>query len=115
MILLATVLCGSLVVTDGDTFVCNGERIRILGLDAPETHFAKCDAEYRLGLVAKRRIEELVGGANLEIRRNGKDRYDRTLAQVIADGTDVSEPMISEGLARPCKSATCRKSWCESK
>jgi endonuclease YncB( thermonuclease family) len=45
MILLATVLCSSLVVTDGDTFVCNDERIRVLGLDAPETYFAKCDVE----------------------------------------------------------------------
>jgi micrococcal nuclease len=115
MILLATALCAPLVVTDGDTFVCNNERIRILGLDAPETYFAKCDAEYRLGIVAKRRLQELVTGANLEIRRNGKDRYDRTLAQVIADGTDVAEPMISEGLARLCKSAGCRKSWCETK
>ena len=115
MILLATVLCAPLVITDGDTFVCNDERIRILGLDAPETYFAECDAEYRLGVVAKRRLEVLIGAANLEVRRNGKDRYDRTLAKVIADGTDVAEPMISEGLARPCKSAGCRKSWCEAK
>ncbi len=60
MILLATVLCTRLVITDGDTFVCNDEKIRILGLDAPETHFAKCDAEYRLGIVAKRRLEKLI-------------------------------------------------------
>ena len=113
MILLATVLCVSLVVTDGDTFVCNDERIRIVGLDAPETYFAECDAEYRLGVVAKRRIQELIAGANLEIRRAGKDRYDRTLARVIADGIDVAEPMISEGLARVCARAGCRKSWCE--
>ena len=54
MILLATVLCSQLVITDGDTFERNEERIRVLGLDMPETHFARCDAEYRLGLVAKR-------------------------------------------------------------
>ena len=115
MILLATILCTSLAVTDGDTFVCNGERIRVLGLDAPETYFAKCDAEYRLGVVAKQRLEQLIKEANLEIRRNGRDRYDRTLAQIIADGTDVAEPMIAEGLARPCKGAKCRKSWCQPK
>jgi endonuclease YncB( thermonuclease family) len=56
-----------------------------------------------------------VGGANLEIRRDGKDRFQRTLAQVVANGTDVAEPMISEGMARPCKSAGCRKSWCEAR
>ena len=115
MILLATILCVPLIFTDGDTIVCNDEKIRILGLDAPEVNSAKCDAEYRLGVVAKRRLQELIGTANLEIRRSGKDRYDRTLAQVVADGIDVSEPMISEGLARPCKSAGCRKSWCERK
>jgi len=112
MILLATVLCATLVITDGDTFVCNDERIRILGLDAPETYWAQCDAEYRLGIVAKRRLEELIKEANLEIRRQGKDRYDRTLAQVIADCTDVADPMIVDGLARPCRSAGCRRSWC---
>ena len=112
MILLATVLCSMLAITDGDTFVCNDEKIRVLGLDAPETFFARCDAEYRLGKVAKRRLEQIIGGANLEIRRNGKDRYGRTLAQIVADGTDVAEVMITEGLARPCKNAKCRKSWC---
>lgn len=115
MILLATVLCSQLVITDGDTFECNKERIRVIGLDTPETYFAHCDAEYRLGLVAKRRLEELIGNANLEIRRKGIDRYDRTLAEVVADGTDVADPMIAEGLARPCKKAGCRKSWCEPK
>lgn len=115
MILLASVLCASLIFIDGDTFVCNDEQIRILGLDAPETRSARCDAEYRLGMLAKRRLAELVGGANLEIRRDGEDRFQRTLAQVVANGTDVAEPMISEGMARPCKSAGCRKSWCEAR
>ena len=91
MTFLATVLCAALVVTDGDTILCNEERIRILGVDAPETRFAQCDAEYRLGIVAKLRLEELVREANLEIRRNGRDRYDGTLAQIIVDGMDVAE------------------------
>ena len=113
MILLATVLCATLVITDGDTFVCNAERIRVLGLDAPETYSAECDAEYRLGILAKHRLEKLIGEANLEIRRNGRDRFGRTLAWVIADGTNVAEAIIAEGLARPCKDAKCRKSWCQ--
>jgi endonuclease YncB( thermonuclease family) len=79
MILLASVLCASLIFIDGDTFVCNDEKIRILGLDAPETRSARCDAEYRLGMLAKRRLAELVGGANLEIRRDGKDRFNAHL------------------------------------
>ena len=114
-ILFATVLCSQLVITDGDTFECNNERNRVLGLDAPETHFAQCDAEYRLGLVAKRRLQELIENANVEIRRKGIDRYERTLAQIVADGVDVADPMIAEGLARPCKNAGCRRSWCEAK
>ena len=62
---------------------------------------------------AERRLEELIKEANLEIRRKGKDRYGRTLAQVIADGDDVAEQMIAEGLARPCKRAGCRRPWCK--
>ena len=33
------------------------------------------------------------------------DRYDRTLAQIVADGTDVAGQMIEGGLARTCKNA----------
>lgn len=53
-------------VTDGDTFrLESGERIRIAGIDAPETHRdqAKCAGETILGLRAKDRATALLAGA----------------------------------------------------
>ncbi|MEQ1950980.1 hypothetical protein [Mesorhizobium sp. CN2-181] len=46
-------LAVSLYVIEGDTFAMDGQSIRIANIDAPETMKAKCDAEFRLGMIAK--------------------------------------------------------------
>lgn len=38
---------------DGDTFGIGGQRIRIIGIDAPEIHPPRCLDEARLGLAAQ--------------------------------------------------------------
>jgi hypothetical protein len=43
--------------------------------------------------------------AKLEIRRNGKKSTAAQLQWSIADGTDIAEPMISEGFAQSAKAA----------
>ena len=40
---------GGNCVVDGDTFWCNGQKIRIADIDTPETHPARCAAEAELG------------------------------------------------------------------
>jgi endonuclease YncB( thermonuclease family) len=101
---------------DGDTFTLNGERIRIANIDTPEIHEAKCDAERRLGIVAKHRLEALVGGVKVTIMRGDpydgrqKDRHGRTLATISVDGRDVGEILVAEGLAR--KWTGKRAPWC---
>lgn len=95
-------------IVDGDTFAIGDERVRIMGLDAPEMR-ARCEAE-RIGAhLAKRRLAELLAGG-FGIERQGRDRYGRTLAVVTVAGRDVAEIMVSEGLAR--KWAGRRESWC---
>ena len=37
---------------DGDTLRCGAERVRVVGLDAPELHGARCPAELRLARAA---------------------------------------------------------------
>ncbi|KAB2732359.1 IS5 family transposase [Brucella intermedia] len=92
---------------DGDTFTFRSERIRIANIDAPEIGHPKCDAERRLGLVARKRLAELLGGGEVEIRRGDpksgrvRDRYGRSLSIVYVDGRDAGEMLISEELARP--------------
>jgi len=96
---------------DGDTLRCGAERVRIVGLDAPEMQ-GRCARERRLAVAARDRLQVLVrGGA--EIRRQPRpDRYGRTLAVVRdRDGRDVAAVLIAEGLARPHGRGR-RASWC---
>jgi endonuclease YncB( thermonuclease family) len=104
------------IVIDGDTIRWNQEPIRLEGIDAAEIHHAKCEAERRLGILAKRRLEQLLGSGPVDIRRNSypkrPDRYRRTLAHVLVAGEDVGCILIKEGYARPWTGR--REDWCKS-
>ena len=41
--LCVPLLCATLYVVDGDTVHCDGEKIRLLDFDTPETRRAKCE------------------------------------------------------------------------
>lgn len=72
------------VAIDGDTLNCAGERIRLLGIDAPEL-----PGHCQVGRVcvpgdpfaSKRSLEGLIE-PTMDIIRYGRDRYGRTLAMV---------------------------------
>src|SRR3546814_11944569 len=62
-------------VTDGDTFrLESGERIRIAGIAAPETHRdqARCAGETLLGLRAKDRATALPAAPHVTVHRPGR-------------------------------------------
>jgi micrococcal nuclease len=101
------------IVVDGDTIKAPfGPTYRILGYDSPETHFAKCEAERELGLIAKARVEQLFAHGEVRVLESGKiDKYRRSLAKVTVDGQDLAIVMIGEGLARPYHGER-RQSWC---
>ena len=117
MIGISLALALSALAVDGDTIIRDREHIRIANIDAPETDQAKCDAERRLGLVAKRRLQGLLDNGIMEIEvgdpGSGRvtDRYGRTLALVTVDGRDVGEILIAEGLARRWNGK--RRPWCD--
>jgi micrococcal nuclease len=60
----------ALIVIDGDTIRSDEERIRLEGIDAAEIGHAKCEAERRLGALAKHRLEQLLDSGTVDIRRN---------------------------------------------
>ncbi|MCW8088211.1 thermonuclease family protein [Sabulicella glaciei] len=97
--------------TDGDTLRCGAERIRIIGLDAPEMR-GKCPREARLARAARDRLAMLVArGVTIEPR--GRDRYGRLLAVVRdREGWDVAQVLIAEGFARPYDGRSRRQGWC---
>lgn len=90
-------------VIDGDTFeTAAKERIRLIGLNAPEYQpwrnktepFGKESADALRKYLSKKKVY-------LETDRQVKDRYGRTLAYVfLEDGTLVNSQVVSRGWAR---------------
>jgi endonuclease YncB( thermonuclease family) len=116
--------CASLIVIDGDTIKCDGQNMRLLGdgvpfksgVDAPEMGSrAKCEAERLLALKAKARLKELLLSGVPRIEDSGaRDRTSsrRPLVDIyLADGREVGQILISEGLARRW-SPKKRIDWC---
>ena len=93
---------GPCTATDGDTIRCGSERIRLLGIDAPELpghcrpgrHCAPGDPE-----ASKASLARAISLGPIVIRRIGMDRYGRTLALVSAGGTDLSCWQLTHGQA----------------
>lgn len=80
-------------VTDGDTIRCGEERIRLLGIDAPELP-GHCRAGRTCvegdGAASTRPLAAGMQQGPLSIVRLGQDRYGRTLALVLAGSQDLS-------------------------
>ncbi|MBB3018602.1 endonuclease YncB(thermonuclease family) [Microvirga lupini] len=92
-----------IVIIDGDTIDAQGERIRILNIDAPESFRSRCEAELKLALRTKERLAQLLRSGPVEIIREGQDRYRRTLATLSVREGDVGQILVRERLALPWK------------
>lgn len=99
-------------VVDGDTFYLAGAKVRIAGIDAPETHPPRCAREARLGRQATETLHALLNSGAVTMTGIGRDRdtYGRLLRNVAVDGRDVGQAMIAAGVAREYKLG--RRSWC---
>ncbi len=80
---------------DGDTIdvIHNGEvdRIRLHGIDCPEKG-------QPFGTRAKQATAEHVFGKDVTVATHGKDKYKRTIAEVLfPDGTNVNRELVREG------------------
>lgn len=94
------VFLASVIVVDGDTLRLDSERVRLLGVDAPEIHGCR---QGRVcvpgdGQASKRSLEAMMGG-RISVQRVGHDRYGRTLAQVYVNGRNVACEQIRRGQA----------------
>lgn len=100
-------------VTDGDTIKLDGQRMRFLEIDTPETYKPKCDNELRQGKAATARLKAMIAQADdVEIQRSGKiDKYERPLIHLSIDGHDAGQLLVDEGLALPWRPG--RQAWLE--
>lgn len=90
-------------VVDGDTFYLdNGEKIRLIGVDAPESRrTGKKEIGY-FGKEAKEYVTNLLKGKKVELKFDvGRyDQYHRTLAYVyLEDGTFLNAELVKQGYA----------------
>lgn len=87
-------------VVDGDTIILsNGERVRLIGVDTPETKHPRKPVEY-YGKEASAFTKGMVEGkyVRLEYDWQERDKYGRLLAYVyLLDGTFLNAEIIKQG------------------
>jgi endonuclease YncB( thermonuclease family) len=89
-------------IVDGDTLAIGETKIRLEGIDAPETDQFCLDrnaAKWTCGVAARDHLIEHVGGRPLDCKPSGTDRYGRTLAVCSLAGEDLNGWMVREGFA----------------
>ncbi|QHO72328.1 nuclease [Bradyrhizobium sp. CCBAU 051011] len=89
-------------IVDADTVVLNGQKIRLQGIDAPETDQTCLDASgkpFRCGLHARDALAKRSEGTVWACQFSGVDRYGRMLATCSTDGEDVGKWLVEEGWA----------------
>src|SRR3954462_1058224 len=93
-------IAGRAAVIDGDTLEIHGERIRLFGIDAPESGQTCLDAKgqrYRCGQKAALVLDARIGAGVVTCERKGMDRYSRMVALCRVFGEDLGAWMV--GLA----------------
>ena len=98
----AVFACLSPQAVDGDTIRCNGKRVRLLNIDAPEMpghcrKGRKCTRGNPHASTAN--IVRLIGSGPVSCSPDGMDRYGRTLALCSARGVDFSCAQVAGGFA----------------
>ncbi|CUH31289.1 Succinoglycan biosynthesis protein ExoI [Jannaschia seosinensis] len=89
-------------VLDGDTLDIGPVRVRLHGIDAPETG-QSCNAgggaTWRCGARAAMRLSELIGARPITCDALDRDPYGRIIGRCRADGLDLADRLVTEGLA----------------
>ena len=110
---------GENCVIDGDTFKLGTRKVRIIGIDAPETHPSNCAEEAELGEAATVELERLLNEAPFTMtgRIDGtQDRYGRdlrALSRILPDGStqSIAADMLASGTVRRYLGGL-RGGWC---
>ena len=95
-------LAGPVTVVDGDTIRLGDTRIRLHGIDAPESA-QFCNAAgggtWACGTEATRTLQHIVAGQEVSCQPLTLDRYGRTVARCFVGNIDIEAEMVRSGLA----------------
>ena len=86
---------------DGDTIEIHGQRVRLFGIDAPESR-QTCEADrqiYRCGQKAALALADRIGQQTVACQQRDIDRYGRIVAICSASGEDLNAWLVSQGWA----------------
>jgi len=92
-------LSGVATVIDGDTLEIHGQRIRLQGIDAPESG-QSCDRagrQYRCGQQAALALADGIGRRTVRCEPQGQDRYRRVIAICRLGEEDLNRWMVANG------------------
>ena len=89
------------IIIDGDTIKIGEERIRFSGIDAPEinqTCISEGD-EVFCGQISKSLLVDKTSLEHVKCISEGKDQYNRTLAECFVNGESLSRYLVRQGYA----------------
>jgi endonuclease YncB( thermonuclease family) len=93
---------GTAHIVDGDTLHLNDTKIRLHGIDAPETR-QECrrgnGTPYRCGGAATEALRALVGSQPVRCEGSTHDRYRRLIGVCYANGVNLNAEMVRQGWA----------------
>ena len=110
---------GHACVIDGDTFKLGDRKVRIIGIDTPETHPSRCAREAEMGEAATERLQELLNEGPFQMTApiyGRTDRYGRDLraiSRTLPNGSQqsIAAEMRESGFARRYLGGF-RGGWC---
>lgn len=95
-------IIGRATIIDGDTLEIHGQRIRLWGIDAPESRqtCTRAGQTYRCGQEAANALSNWIGQRTVTCTPEGRpDRYRRIVARCRVQGADVATYLVSRGHA----------------
>src|SRR6185312_14746632 len=99
---LAGDLIGQASIIDGDTLEIHGTRIRLWGIDAPESSQLCRGADsnlYRCGASAANDLDTFIARRPVSCIPISEDQYGRSVATCSVGGADLGEWLVRNGLA----------------
>jgi endonuclease YncB( thermonuclease family) len=95
-------MIGVASVIDADTIEIHGERIRLHGIDAPESSQTCLDANgrsWRCGQRAALALQDMIGRRTVTCDERDVDRYGRIVGRCLVGEVDIDKWLVAQGLA----------------